>query len=192
MRGEKRFKGQEHRQWGDIKRKGMVKWGLRDRSVDALSALFSEFSSGTKTIYVGWLWMSQAPLLCLLYLVPLTAATIHLYSAADAPNHSILPLIYLDTTPLENSSCPSSRAFCWSVHPSVFPCIPPSVQTCVFSWSPPSTWTSMCTCALVQIYRPVPLIILIQPIAGDAELYLVVRRLSQGLNTTATLVQTGC
>lgn len=44
----------------------------------------------------------------------------------------------------------------------------------------------------MQIYRPVPLIILIQPIAGDAELYLVMRRLSQGLNTTATLVQTGC
>lgn len=70
--------------------------------------------------------MSQAALLCLLYLVLLTAATIHLYLVADAPNHSILPLIYLNTTPLEYSLCPSRHVFCWSIYPSVFPFIPQS------------------------------------------------------------------
>lgn len=132
--------------------------------------------------------MSQAPLVCLLYLVPLTAATIHLYSAADAPNHSILPLIYLDTTPLENSPCPSRRAFCWSVHPSVFPCIPPSMQTFAFSWFPPSTWASMCTCTLMQIYPACP--------ANDFDptgsAKRVVRHSSQALNTTLMLVETRC
>ena len=85
-----------------------------------------------KTICVCWLWMSQAALLCLLYLVLLTAATIHLYLVADAPNHSILPLIYLNTTPLEYSLCPSGHAFCWSIYPSVFPFGPPSMCAFVY------------------------------------------------------------
>lgn len=71
--------------------------------------------------------MSQAALLCLLYLVLLTATTIHHYLVADAPNHSILPLIYLSTTPLENSS----------VHPGMYCVDPPihlNVQSSIHPW----------------------------------------------------------
>lgn len=83
--------------------------------------------------------MSQAALLCLLYLVLLTAATIHHYLVADAPNHSILPLIYLNTTPLENPS----------VHPAMY-CVDLSIQLHVqFSIHP-----SMCTFSHPSIYLP--------------------------------------
>lgn len=78
-------------------------------------------------IWVCWLWMSQAALLCLLYLVLLTATNIHHYLVADAPNHSILPLIYLTTTPLENPS----------VHPGMYCVDPPihlNVQSSIHPW----------------------------------------------------------
>lgn len=76
----------------------------RGRLADTHRASFPEkSSSGMKTVIcVCRLWMSSFALLCLLYLVLLKAATIHHYLAADAPNHTILPLIYINTFPLEN------------------------------------------------------------------------------------------
>lgn len=109
-----------------------MKWGFKDTLVDALGALFPQkFCSGMKTISVRWLWMSQGALLCLLYLVLLTAATIHHYLVADAPNHSILPLIYLNAAPLEYPLCPSRQACCWSIYPSTFQSLHPSVNMSV-------------------------------------------------------------
>lgn len=98
-----------------------------------------------KTICVCWLWMSQAALLCLLYLVLLTAATIHLYLVADAPNHSILPLIYLNTTPLEYSSVrPGMHSVDPSIHPYFYSSLHPCVHLCIYSSFHPSVRTSIC------------------------------------------------
>lgn len=121
----KRVKGHKHQQQGDIKRKRMMKWGWGDRLADTLGALFLEnFSSGMKTIIcVCWLWMRTSALLCLLHLVLLTAATIHHYLVADAPNHSILPLICLNTSLLQSSI----------VHPGMY-CVYPSSGVRPFMW----------------------------------------------------------
>lgn len=77
---------------------------------------------------------------CLLHLVPLTVATIHLYLAADAPNHSILPLIHLNSTPLEESTpdphLPTQHPLS-KVHPgmhSVDPSIHPYFHSSLHPW----------------------------------------------------------
>lgn len=107
-------------------------WWSEDRKTDweMLSVLYFQWSSALAWRQC-WLWMSQPALLCLLYLVLLTVATIHLYLVADASNHSILPLIYLNPTPLEYSVCPSRHALCWSIYPSVFPSFPLPVCVCI-------------------------------------------------------------
>lgn len=83
--------------------------------------------------------MSRAALPCLLHLVPLTVATIHLYLAADAPNHSILPLIHLNSTPLEESTPPHPQPSTplSEVHPgmhSVDPSIHPYFHSSLHPW----------------------------------------------------------
>lgn len=113
----RRFKGQQHQKWGGGGGEVRIDWQM-------LSALYFQmnFSSSVETLRVCCLWMSQAASPRLLHLVPPTAATIHLYPVADAPNHSIHPLIYLNATPLEYSLCPSRH----SVDPSLRSCLPPS------------------------------------------------------------------
>lgn len=86
---------------------------------------------------------------CLLHLVPLTVATIHLYLAADAPNHSILPLIHLNSTPLEESTPPT---------PNPAPPSPRSTQACILLIRPStriSIRPSIHGCACPSVYPPI-------------------------------------
>lgn len=136
----------------------MMKRRQRDKLADTPSALFPEnVCFGMKTIVcVFWLWMSQAALLCLLYLVLLKAATIHHYLVADAPNHSIPPLIYFNTS-LHYRKTSSIQACNVFIHLSICVSRCPSthVNICqVFHSSSPSLFVHVIRCIFIHLYPP--------------------------------------